>query len=416
MAVFESFISVISSLDSVALHVAPERCVQVRHKGAACLRCAEVCAAGAIAYDGEDVTIDGDLCIGCGSCATACPTGALEAAHPTDGELSQALVERLSAGDEVVVACARALSRARRRAEEAAEAASGLLRRAPVDFDASRILQVVCLGRVDESFYTECAARGAGAVTLACDGCETCRYRRGGALARRVAASARSLLAAHGCDLTVDFVSPLPPRAYEGGPAARALDYDPSKRATIATLREMTATAAKEAAADALAPAGEGAAQTPAARYVKVSDEGTLPQFLPVRRNRVVNSLRRVGEPVADEVTSRLWGQVSIDTDTCRSCRMCATFCPTGALARFEGPGGAIGLDHRPYRCVQCRLCENICMTGALTVSDTVSLADFEQGRVHRISLDAPTWTPNKPDSIFRKMNQVIGGENNSYF
>ncbi len=77
MAVFESFISVISSLDSEALRVVPERCVQVRHKGAKCLRCAEVCAAGAIAYDGEDVTIDGDLCIGCGSCATACPTGAL---------------------------------------------------------------------------------------------------------------------------------------------------------------------------------------------------------------------------------------------------------------------------------------------------------------------------------------------------
>ncbi len=123
-----------------------------------------------------------------------------------------------------------------------------------------------------------------------------------------------------------------------------------------------------------------------------------------------------VSLPVADEVTSRLWGQVSIDAEACRSCRMCATFCPTGALTRFEGPDGAIGLDHRPYRCVQCRLCENICMTGALTVSDTVSLADFEQGRVHRISLDAPTWTPNKPDSIFRKMNQVIGGENNSYF
>ena len=156
--------------------------------------------------------------------------------------------------------------------------------------------------------------------------------------------------------------------------------------------------------------------EEPEARYVKVSEDGTLPQFVPVRRNRVMNSLRRVGEPVRDEVTCRLWGQVSIDTDACTSCRMCATFCPTGAITRFQDEDGAIGVDHRPYRCVQCRLCEDICMTGALSVSDAVSLDDFEHGRVHHIPMDPPAWTPNKPDSIFTKMNQVIGGEHNSFF
>lgn len=416
MTALDNFISVISSLDSEALRVAPERCVQVRHKGAHCLRCAEVCAAGAIAYDGEDVVIDGELCIGCGSCATACPTGALEAAHPTDAELSQALVERVEAGDTVIVACARALNRARRRAEERADAASGLLRRAPMDFDASHILQVVCLGRVDESFYVECAARGVDTVTLACDSCETCKYHRGGALARRAAESARNLLAAHGWKLETAFVSPLPKRAYAGRGAAGGFGYDPAKRATIATLREMTASAAKEAAADVLLPADASDGEAPAPRYVKVSESGTLPQFLPVRRNRVVNSLRRVGAPVEEEVTTRLWGRVSIDGDACTSCRMCATFCPTGAIQRFEEADGTIGIDHRSYRCVQCRLCEDICMTGALTVSDTVSLDDFEHGRVRRIPMAPPTWTPNKPDSIFTKMNQIIGGEHNSYF
>lgn len=37
-------------------------------------------------------------------------------------------------------------------------------------------------------------------------------------------------------------------------------------------------------------------------------------------------------------------------------------------------------------------------------------------GRVHRIPMNPPAWTPNKPDSIFTKMNQVIGGEHNSFF
>ncbi len=418
MAVFERLVAAISSLDSEALAVVPERCVQVRHKGAKCLRCAEVCAAGAIAYDGEDVTIDGDLCIGCGSCATACPTCALEAIHPADTELSTALAERVGAGDEIVIACARALSRARRRAEEAAEAASGLLRRVPVDFDASRILQVVCLGRVDESFYAECAARGVGAVTLASDGCEACKYRRGGRLARASAASAAALLDAHGYALAVDFTEPLAPEACAARGVSGVMDFDPAKRATIATLREMTARAAQEAAADAVALGAEDphATEEVPVRFAKVSADGTLPQFLPVRRNRVVNSLQRLGAPVADEVTCRLWGQVSIDREQCSSCRMCATFCPTGAIARFEEEDGTIGIDHRAYRCVQCRLCENICPTGALSVSDTVSLGDFERGRTQRIPMNPPAWTPNKPDSIFQKMNQVIGGEHNSYF
>lgn len=415
MTALENFISVISSLDSEALRVVPERCVQVRHKGAHCLRCAEVCAAGAITYDGEDVIIDGDLCIGCGTCATACPTCALEAVHPTDDELSKGLAARVAAGDEIVVACARSLKRARKKAEREAQEASGLLRRVPVNFDPSRLLQVVCLGRVDESFYAECAARGVTKVTLACDSCETCKYHRGGKLAREACSSAQALLAAHDVSLECEFVSPLPEHTYERQDPASLLDFDPSKRATISTLREMTSAAAKSAVADVFLP-GDEEEEAADPRYVKVSEQGTLPQFVPVRRNRVVNSLRHIGAPVEEKVTTRLWGHVSIDTDTCSSCRMCATFCPTGALVRFEDEDGTFGVDHRAYRCVQCRLCENICMTGALTVSDAVSLADFEQGRVHRIPMKPLSWLPNKPDSIFTKMNKLVGGEHNSYF
>ncbi|WP_165172742.1 4Fe-4S dicluster domain-containing protein [Adlercreutzia sp. ZJ242] len=414
MAALENFIKVISSLGSEALAVAPERCVQVRNKNARCLRCAEVCAAGAISYDGEDVLIDGDACIGCGTCATACPTCALEAMHPTDAELSDALAERASAGGDVVVACARALRRAHRAAERKAEEASGLLRRVSVDFDVSDVLQVVCLGRIDESFYAECAARGVSQVTLACDGCETCTYHRGGELARKVAASAHELLDAHGYELAAEFASPLPCSVYEKGTAARALGYDPSKRATIVTLREMTAQVARDSAVEALDPvSGE---EAPEPRYAKVGPNGTLPQFVPLRRNRVMNSLHHVGEPVRALVTTRLWGQVDVDVDQCSSCAMCAMFCPTGALARRDDAEGNITLEHRPYRCVQCRLCEDICMTGALSVGDMVSLEDFERGRVQEIPLPPRAWTPNRPDSIFTKMNALVGGSNNSYF
>lgn len=413
MTSLESFIKVISSLGSEALTVSPERCIQVRNKNARCLRCAEVCAAGAISYDGEDVIIDSELCIGCGTCATACPTCALEATHPRDEELSRQLSELLETGDGIVVACARALSRARKKAEAKAEEASSLLKRTPVDFDATHIIQVVCLGRLDESFYVEAAARGARSITLACDSCETCRYKRGGALARDVAASAQGLFEAHQIDLGIDFTTPLAPRFYETGQAS---SYDPAKRATITTLRDMT----KRAAAAGIAPSAsdtsvDGSDEPGQTRFAKVNESGTLPQFVPTRRNRIVNSLRRIGTPQQDAICTRLWGRVEIDVDACMSCRMCATFCPTGAITRYDGDG-EMGVEHRAYRCVQCRLCENICARGAITVHDDVSLGDFETGRVVRIPMKPPAWTPNKPDSIFRKMDALIGGGNNSYF
>ena len=53
---------------------------------------------------------------------------------------------------------------------------------------------------------------------------------------------------------------------------------------------------------------------------------------MPKRRLRLFNSLKALGTPAAPTVTTRLWGQVTIDTELCRSCRMCTVFCPTGAL------------------------------------------------------------------------------------
>ena len=96
---------------------------------------------------------------------------------------------------------------------------------------------------------------------------------------------------------------------------------------------------------------------------------------------------------------------------------MCAVFCPTGALVKYETEDGGIGIAHRSALCVQCRLCENICKEQALSVDDEVSLSDFETGRVIRIPMKPLSWIPNKPDSIFKKVNGMFGdGKHNSYF
>ncbi|MFR5091297.1 MAG: 4Fe-4S binding protein [Adlercreutzia equolifaciens] len=54
----------------------------------------------------------------------------------------------------------------------------------------------------------------------------------------------------------------------------------------------------------------------------------------------MLDALAQLGEPEGDKLETRLWGAVVIDGTKCVSCRMCATFCPTGAIAKFDDADG----------------------------------------------------------------------------
>lgn len=104
-----------------------------------------------------------------------------------------------------------------------------------------------------------------------------------------------------------------------------------------------------------------------AAAYRKVGKDGTLSQLVPTRRVRLYNYLQHVGQPVADEVETRVIGVIVLDAKKCSSCRMCAVFCPTGAIKKLD-EDGVFGIVLRPSACMQCRLCERICPEGAIEV------------------------------------------------
>jgi len=418
-----------TAVDSAAIRVHRERCAKVRNRNVACLKCAAACTSGCIALVEGELVIDAARCVGCGTCATVCPTCALESLNPSDAELAGACLSAVRDG-RVVVGCGLAL-----------EALDGLV-------DSAAVVPVVCAGRVDESLLCTLAARGVREATVLCGRCDRCAQRHGAATAVLVAETARTLLDAWGASLAVRVTDEVPQFLLAEGVTAAAAarardDFFADGRACAPVVREGDAAADGAVSEGGPRPVGRGpvslsspeaeAADTtvgPGLRFfwnsghsrkvashsLHVMKDGTLPHFVPDRRERLLDALAALGEPADSSVACRLWGTVVIDGAKCVSCRMCATFCPTGAITRFQDEDGAIGVDHRPYRCVQCRLCEDICMTGALSVSDAVSLDDFEHGRVHRIPMRPPAWTPNKPDSIFTKMNQVIGGEHNSFF
>ena len=84
-------------LEGYGLAVHPERCVRVRNRHASCVRCAEACTSGALSLRDGALTVNEALCVGCGTCATVCPTCAIEARHPVDGELLAAAHRALRA-------------------------------------------------------------------------------------------------------------------------------------------------------------------------------------------------------------------------------------------------------------------------------------------------------------------------------
>lgn len=398
MSLVSNIISVLGSIESDAVSVHEERCISVRNRNADCLRCAEACTSGAISYADGEMKIDQSVCIGCGTCATACPTCAIEVRHPSDDELVKYVKSAIVASKgHPVIACSCALDRADARAA----LQHGRSRKAPA-YDMAQICAVPCLGRIDESLLVGLGAYKSHDVTLVCGACESCVHAAGGAMVREVIPSAASMLAAFGSPLKIILTNTLPGHVREVSSSSRAAVHDGEGRRDLFLSMKERGMKAASAADDA-----SQHEERPCPAYQKVGEDGTLSHFVPQRRIRVYNYLKHIGEPVQKSVKTRIIGRVSIDADACTSCRMCAVFCPTGAIEKRDGD--FFGIVHRPAKCVQCRLCERICPASAITVDDEVPIEHFIGKRAIAYRMKEPTWAPNKPESMYAKVHSVLG-------
>lgn len=405
----------LQALQSDHVHVRQERCLLVRNRNAECLRCAQACTSGCISYNEQTkmLEIDQARCVGCGTCATACPTCALEARDPNDTELLARLRDALnaSASKTVAVAC-----------EKASVAQD------------ERAIRLTCLGRIDESALLQLAAWGAREVTLTCGSCDTCEHKPGRAVVEEVCESANTLLGLWDSTMCVELKEVGHAAEQAGLPAQETGANRTTAQSEIAQADQQLQTAGagraathgeiaqldqqlQTACADRAATHGEitqvdqqiqTAGTDKAAEHdtatrdedrpnlsdeasddkaaatdqvdrplkrLKVMADGTLPHFVPDRRERLLDALADLSEGPTDSQAmahTRLWGHVVIDTDKCTSCRMCATFCPTGAIVKFDAPDGTFGVDHYTADCVKCLCCQTICRAQAIVVEDAV--------------------------------------------
>ena len=428
------------AVDGEAIRVHRERCAKVRNRNVECLKCAAACTSGCIALVDGELVLDAAQCVGCGTCATVCPTCALEALNPSDAELKAACLSAVRDG-EAVIACSQM------------EAALG------DRLAAGACASVVCAGRVDESLLAALAAEGVSRATVLCGRCDRCAQRHGLEVAELVAETARVLLGAWGSSMDIVVTDEVPEGVLAGGVSAEVAraacdDFFAEERACEPVRAEegsaeladatdsgeasaVSCDAACAAAPGASAPSASVSLSSPeaeaadvtagpgmrfywnsghsrrvAAHSLHVMRDGTLPHFVPDRRERLLDALAALGEPAASSVECRLAGAVVIDATRCDSCRMCATFCPTGAIRKFDDADGAIGVEHAPSDCVKCRSCQDVCRNDAITVIDTVPTRWLLGSETHRYTMTprAVALTDN-PHQILDTFRQTFNGD-----
>lgn len=394
MAGISNIIGLWEALASADLAVSQHRCVVVRNRHAQCRRCAEACTTGCIAVEAGQLQVDRSKCIGCGTCATVCPAGALEPQLPNDGELLASCLKAADkAGGVAVIACDRACHQ------------SG------TSVDGERVVGLTCLGRIEEDLLLALADADVRTVRLVCADCDECPLACGAAVSDEVIATATALLEAWGIQSDIQRVAGLPAEAF----CPDQDSYGPSRRRALSMLKQdlkATARVAASAALDDALGSEPPSKDSGAADVVMVAEDGTLPHFVPGRRQRMLDRLRRWERPANTLVETRLWGNVIVDAHRCQSCRMCAVFCPTGSLARAEKDhDGFFGLKHRPAICVRCGTCESVCPEGALIVAPEVFTDDVIDDFVEPIELREPAHERVGPHSALHAMRNVLGNE-----
>ncbi|BDC81496.1 4Fe-4S dicluster domain-containing protein [Aeromonas hydrophila] len=337
----------------------PEACAFTARGVPGCSRCLDVCPTDALKPVNGRIQIDPHLCQGFGSCASACPTGAIGYHQPdanTSGDYLLRLLKhyREAGGDAPQLLIA---------GESEWEWVEAELTRLPANWLPIWVEESASLGI--ESWLAA-LAYGASAVRIALgdDAPESVR-----ALVERELASAAVLLA--GAGLAADRIGLFNPDAEQdkpisGEPAAALLDkpLKGDKRDNLF------------AAFDALWQANEGSREPLAVPH---------------------------GAP---------YGSVELKEADCTLCMGCVAVCPSRAL---HAVGHAPGLNFIEQDCIQCGMCEKACPEQAIVLMPRLQPVPEARRAVQSLKAEEAACCircakPFAPASLIRRIQQKLAG------
>lgn len=337
----------------------PEACAFTARGVPGCSRCLDVCPTDALKPVNGRIQIDPHLCQGFGSCASACPTGAIGYHQPdanTSGDYLFRLLKhyREAGGDAPQLLISGENDREWVEAELIRLPASWL----PVWVEESASLGI-------ESWFAA-LAYGASAVriVLGDDAPESVR-----ALLERELASAAVLLA--GAGLAADRIALFNPDA--------ELDKPISCEPAVALLEKPLKGDKREnlfVAFDALWQANEGSRE---------------PLVVPH------------GAP---------YGSVELKEADCTLCMGCVAVCPSRAL---HAVGHAPGLNFIEQDCIQCGMCEKACPEQAIVLMPRLQPVPEARRAVQSLKAEEAACCircgkPFAPASLIRRIQQKLAG------
>jgi ferredoxin len=299
-------------------------CAHSRSRKTGCTQCIDVCSTAAIAPDGDGVRVEPHLCMGCGACATVCPSGALSYAYPAVPDLGARVRTLLST-------YANAGGRDACLLLHAADGREALARiaRTGRGLPARVIpLEVHHVASVGLDVWLAALAHGASQVAVLLTGAEAPQYRAALELQMRLGDTIANALGYQGEHFRLadaagleralwDWPLALPPRV------AATFSLTAEKRTTLGLALDHLA---------AHAPVPQARIPLPA------------------------------GAP---------FGTLAVNKDACTMCLACVGACPEGALLdHAEAPK----LRFIESKCVQCGICASTCPEHAIALVPQLDL------------------------------------------
>jgi ferredoxin len=306
-------------------------CAHSRNEQTGCTACIDVCSAEAISSDKsrQQIKVNPNLCVGCGTCTTVCPTGAISYAYPRAGEQALKLKTMLStyarAGGKKAVVLLHSQERGQTLVEELGRAAQlGVAQGVPANVMPVGLWHAASTG-ID--LWLTAVAYGASQVAVLMTDEEAPQYRDAVREQMAVAQAIMNGLGYAGTHFTLVQATHLTDLDQELRLLASREVQAPIERAGFAVPAEKRTTL--ELALDHLM-AGVSAAPEAIA----------LPQPSP-------------------------FGAIEVNKDKCTLCMSCVGACPSNAL--LDNPT-APQLRFIEKNCVQCGLCEKTCPEDAIAL------------------------------------------------